>query len=412
MGRKNIRDFECLRSVMQRMYTYGFYTREDFIQKGVVGSPKAYDNIVRQLRDLYCADIDESSVLKEDTQGRGRYKCYKFNRSYFESAGDKLAAAYGLFAISEGGIVDILRCLSLSSTKKGTTVSDVAKDSTDVEGADRTATISRRMSDLRSYGYIHGEKRINRLNDILKNIPNEQLVRLYYLSSFYAGAGYPRIPAVFIRNAIKRQIAYRDLPRPTDAFLFRDNACGNVFDEPVVYQLLLCCMNQNQVEARLHKVKKILKPVYLKIDTKLGRWYLFAMCDDSPTVIRVSNISKVKALKEKFDYIQALSAIDGCFKNSYVSGEKAAAPTRVEAELNFTESAMRTQFEREILIGSIEHRGEKEVYCADVNDPKEVKPFLRSYGAYLNILPGEGHSLDTDIQNEYERMLGNYGTVQ
>lgn len=412
MGRKNIRNFDCIRGVIEKMYTYGFYTREEFIQKGIVGSPRAYDDIVRQLRDLYCMEIDDdATALKEDTEGRGRYKCYKFNRDYFESAGEQLSAAYGLFAISDSAIADTIRCMSLAASPNGTSVSDVARISVDEEGTDHTPTISRRMSDLRNAGYIKTEKRENHLNNILKGLSDERLIGLYYLSSFFAGAGYPRVAAVFLRDALRRHIAFKQLPQPTEAFLFRDNACGNVFDEPIVYELLLSCKNHTEVEVTLHKVRRTLKPVYLKIDTKLGRWYLFAVCDDKPMVSRVSNISKVMTLPNVFDYEQALSLIEESFQKNYISSNTVSMPVHIEAELCFDNPAMRVQFEREMLIGSIECRDEADFYCADVNDPTEVKPFLRSYGAYLKILPSESHSLDLGLRQEYERMLNNYGTV-
>lgn len=72
---------------------------------------------------------------------------------------------------------------------------------------------------------------------------------------------------------------------------------------------------------------------------------------------------------------------------------------------------MRLQFEREMLIGYIEKRGETEYYCADVSDINDIKPFLRSYGAYVKVLPGEQHALNDDLKNEYERMLSQYGII-
>ena len=49
-------------------------------------------------------------------------------------------------------------------------------------------------------------------------------------------------------------------------------------------------------------------------------------------------------------------------------------------------------------------------YSALIRDPIELKPLLRSFYPYLQILPG-AHNLDREIREELERMLERYGTV-
>ena len=415
MGRKNIRDFDCIRDVIEHIYTYGFYTREDFIKNDVVGSPRAYDDIVRQLRDLYFMDINEASALEEDTENRGKYKCYKFRRDYFLGVGDHLAAAYGLHAIKDDVVLDTVRCLSLAVSNQGTVASRIASLYLHKEGESRESSIRRQLKDLVSSRFLTQEGKRFFMTDPFTSLSDDELISLYYFVSFYAGAGYPRMPAVFLRETLRRHIAFRKLPPPVDAFLFRDNACGNVFDEQIVYELLRCCRDKSPVEVTLHGRRTILKPVFLKIDTKLGRWYLFAVRDEVPLVIRVSNIKKVTPCQDKFNYDQAESQINNAFKFSYVASAKepTSKPIHVEAELHFENPLTRLQFEREMLIGRIEQRGGKESYCADVGELSELRPFLRSYGAYIRVLPSEDgqHMLDKELRNEYERMLVAYGTV-
>ena len=45
-----------------------------------------------------------------------------------------------------------------------------------------------------------------------------------------------------------------------------------------------------------------------------------------------------------------------------------------------------------------------EYYEAEVSDPLELRPLLRTYGAYLRILPGE-HTLREDLREHYALML-------
>ena len=68
-----------------------------------------------------------------------------------------------------------------------------------------------------------------------------------------------------------------------------------------------------------------------------------------------------------------------------------------------------------MLLGQIIQRDGVEIYQAQVNDPTELIPFLRSYGGFIRILPGQ-HHLDLQCTQSWQAMLheleGEYGTVQ
>lgn len=413
MERKNIREFSQIRRVLEHIYQYGFYTREDFINTKLVGSPRSYDDIVRQLRDLYFLD-DGPSVLEEAR--RGKYKCYRFKRDYFGETGECLTAPFGLFSIKESSAEKILCCLSLSS--RGVTVAEAvpacwnANDS-DYDGSDCGPTVRRRFASLSEAGYVVKRETRYWLNDMLQELSDRELVRLYYLAVFYAGAGFPRVAAAFLQKSLLRQIIFRGLPEPPQAFLFRDNTYGNLFDEQLVYQLLQCCKDHTEVDLTVLRQSgpKRVQPVALRIDTKLGRWYLLSGQEDGP-VRKVSNIQKVQRTKDCFPYDQVAEQVKTDLQYNYISGKMCDEPVLVEAELCFEDSSLRRQFEREILLGQIEGRDGREYYCVKLNDPVEIKPFLRCYGAFLRIVPSEQHNLDEELQEEYERMLEQYGSLQ
>jgi hypothetical protein len=225
-----------------------------------------------------------------------------------------------------------------------------------------------------------------------------------------------------LRNALKRQFYARGLKVPREAFIFRNNTYRGVLDEHILYKLAKARTEGKLVEVRLpgrrnkesagkeNWVKIV--PAYLKIDLRLGRWYLFALRDGNPAIIRLSSIERVKVLSEGFDIDEACERIDGAFEYSYISKpSEETQPVLVEAELLFGEAPwLKTQFEREIFIGEIIERDGRELYRVMINDTSEVKPFLRSYCGYVRVLPGE-HTLDTEISEEFKRMGELYGTV-
>ena len=233
--RKNNKDFNCIRKVAEHISTYGFYSREDYIKNKIIGSPRAYDDIIRQLHDLYFFyDNENSSALIKDVKNRGKYRSYKFRRYYFERADVQLAALFGLCSVEN---VDyIVKCLSEASLPTGTNVTailDLYDEDDDSEAPDISRTLRRRMDHMITKGILikeHKKYKFNR-NTGLQNITDEQLLQLYYLSSFYSGMGYPRVAAIFLRKSILRMLCYRGINIPPEPFIFREYTCANLFDE-------------------------------------------------------------------------------------------------------------------------------------------------------------------------------------
>ena len=204
----------------------------------------------------------------------------------------------------------------------------------------------------------------------------------------------------------------RGLKEPPEAFLFRDSTCAGILDEQVVMTLLDCCLCSSIISAKIKGVSHTLKPLKLRIDTKYGRWYLIALSESTPLIIRVSNITDVNELEEKFDRVKAEEIACDKLKYCLLSNPETVSPVTISAELRFPNRYTREQFEREMLIGEITKGESNEFYTAKVTDTSELKPFLRSYAGYLRILPSEEHTLREEILSEYEEMLKNYESVQ
>lgn len=280
------------------------------------------------------------------------------------------------------------------------------------DAGDCTSTVSRRLRNLQNAGVLSLRSKRYLLSDScgLQYMSDKELLQIYYLAAFFALAGRPRIPAAYVRNAIRRQLRFRGMDTPPEAFLIRDNACGNLLDEQLVYRIAACCRMSRKVRLRLRGRELDVEPVSFRVDKRFGRWYLMARRDGLPLLIRVSNIERVTMLGETFNGEQAQNMIRRAFCGGGVSGNR-NNPVSVEAELCFDNANIRRQFEREIVLGRIERRGEREFYIAKVNDATELRPLLRAYGPWVRVLPGEGHRLDAELRAEYERMLHKYGDI-
>ena len=417
MKRKNSRAFAPLRRVVEHMYTYGFFAREDYVRAGLV-SARTYDDILRQLRDLYLLDDTDPAQAAITVTVDGKFRRYRFRRDYFAGQSRMLEAVFGLHSVSESAAALTIACLALGSRPDGVSVTEAARtvelNGASEDGQDCTSTVSRRLSSLAKAGYVRREGRRYVRACPLDGLSDEDLTRLWYLASFAAGGGYPRVAAAFLRDAIRRHLLLRGVPQPAEAFLFRDSPCGNMLDEQLVLRLRRCCSRFRKAVVREGGRESVALPVALRIDRRYGRWYLLAVRDGVPAVLRISRIDEVTELEESFSPDEARKQVEEAFRYNYISSHRTARPVRVEAELFFGEDEkdIRQQFLREIVFGGIEQRQGRTYYCAEVNDPRELLPLLRAYGPWLRILPGEGHSLDRELREEYERMLQRYGPVQ
>ncbi len=421
MGRQAIRELTQLRRLLEHMYTYGFFSREEYLERGFSGSGRSYDNMVRLIRDLYYLDDETQQDPAVEVLSDGRYRRYRYRRDYFAGQSECLRAVYGLHGTGDAGAISrLLYCLSLAAGRKGGAsereVAQLINESGfgGEDGKSCDSTVHRKLDALRKAGYLEkkGKKNLPRRRIAPETLSDDELILLYYLASFFADAGYPRVAAAFARDALRRQLLFRGLDTPPEAFLFRDNACGNMLDEELVHLLLDCCRKHTKATLiRNDQTTTVVAPVCLRSDTRHGRWYILGVQDNAAAIIRVSAIREVRPLRETFDYAAAKRIVDDAFRHRMLSGAPAGRRVRVTAELRFDNERLRQQFARELLVGRIEQRDGKEYYCAEVDDPLELRPFLRAYGPWLHVLPSGEDNTAGELLAEYERTLRHYGTV-
>lgn len=407
------RDFTDLRMIMGKIYTYALYSRERFIKEGIVPRERTYNTLIRMIRDMYRSDIDENSPFRENRDGMGRYKCYQLTRNYFTGETDIVTAVFGLFPLKDEQIRDYFFCLAFaySNKNKGFRTKQAASKMEEIgsDASDKEPTISRCLRRLFHAGYLKKENSLYTIPDTLEKLDDNELISLYYLASFFAGAGYPRVAGTFLRDTIACHIVYRGLHEPEQAFLFHENACSNIYDEPIVYQLLDCCRKHEEawIETSGRHIQRVrITPVCLRCDTRLGRWYLFAKNNEKSYIMRVSKIRSVTPIGSKNKNISLRADTD--IDNSYIAVKQKGGPFRIEAELFFKHRYTRDSFAREIIVGEIISEGQKEVYRAEVNDLTDIKPLLRAYGANLKI---KSPTLRNELTQEYERILKKHGAI-
>ncbi|HCT90046.1 MAG TPA: hypothetical protein DF613_01490 [Lachnospiraceae bacterium] len=404
MARELIRDYNRIRPVLEHIYTYGFFSREDFERQGVM-KKSGYDKELQRLLSIL-----PPYILLSKQDGKRRY--FYIRRDYFTNRTPWLTASYFLHSVKTERI-----CLSLLVlTQLPSTQAQLCLRAEQLPGLPDTGILStlwrqlRRMEDL---GYI--EKRRRQYQpplDPLSGLDRGQLTALYQLTALFAYGGFPRTPAEFLRRSIQREFFIRGWLPPGDAFLFRDNCCRSVFDEQLVCQLAKACQNHQLVKLTKDNRTFQAAPLYVQLDPRMGRWYLVCVDTEAGQALRIRLrlIDQCTVRKETFQAAPYQKIAQDRLSNTYLSTAD-RSPVRVEVQLLLSaDSFLFQQFQREIFVGEVVQRKAGLFYCATVRDPLELKPLLRSYYPYLRICPGQ-HTLDQEIREELKRMLKHYGTL-
>ena len=414
MGQSSIGQYDTIRFLLENIYTFGMYSREEFSKISI--GKNNYDKLLQLFRQIF-----PENVL--DARMDGNRKILRFRHDSFQNDSDHLVASFAAHTIKDSLLVHMAVLLSKFSIKSEVSEKEIGLEIEMLPGndaADKRSTLYRQRRAMMNFGYLTScEKGRGKVKlHTFSGYDNETLKRLYIFADFCAGASPLRVAPILLRNTIRRALKIRGIRPPETAFLFRNNICRNIFDEALVYTLLYACKHQKNVELDTDSRKFRVSPAFLRFDTRSGRWYLFALSTVTPTIIRLSRIKHARVLSQTlFDPHAVQGAVNDCFACCNISsGQGEHGPVLVEAELHFQrEPGQRRQFEREMLLGQIIQRDGVEIYQAQVNDPTELIPFLRSYGGFIRILPGQ-HHLDLQCTQSWQAMLheleGEYGTVQ
>ena len=279
-------------------------------------------------------------------------------------------------ALEWKGNETILKDLAISASRASTmtySLDDTASPS----------TLRRRLDELAEIGYIEKKKSKHYTVHIspLHRLTDDDLTALYRYVKFCGNITYPRIPARYLLRSIEREYLRRGLAlTQTSYFRFLNSPNHNVMDEDLAYTLLKLIKDRKKALLTVQRGKSeqthLVIPVCLRIDRRLGRWYLLTM-EGQPTIRRLTRLQDVtpggKCTSE--EWTQAQAAVTAVFARSRFSGYyPEEGPTVLRMELKFENPGMERQFLRELSGGSVQAEGERRIYHDLINDPIELVP--------------------------------------
>ncbi len=375
----SVKQYQMIRRYLSLIYLYGFFSREDF-QDLLPESAASYDACISLIKDIY-PEMHE-----------GRYadsrKYLAVNRKDQQGDLDRLSNTFFLCSLADEELVNVLELLEEANCapRNKNELANLFDE------RQSKSTVRRRLDELIDFGYLRQEKKkVAPTENRLRTLSEEELGQLCRYVRFCGNVTFPRVPARFLLRSIEREYLRRgtELPR-RQLFQFLHSPDHDVMEEDLIFTLARAIREKRQVTVRMggryDPEPRTVMPFRLRVDRRLGRWYLLSM-EAQPTIRRLSRLKSVElgAPMDAAVWTALREEVDACFRYSRFSGQiPENGPETVRVKLHFGEkSGLRNQFAREMRGGSIEQTPEGEIFVDTLNDPVELIPLLRSYSPWL-----------------------------
>lgn len=148
MGQGNIREYATIRALLEHLYTYGMYSREEFVQIGI--GKNNYDKLLQLLRQIVPVGALEAHL-------EGGRKILRLARNPFANDSDTLIASFSLHGAKDSLLAHMAVLLSLCSKHTPVEERAVAVAFELLPGnseADKTTTLRRQRKALIHFGYL------------------------------------------------------------------------------------------------------------------------------------------------------------------------------------------------------------------------------------------------------------------
>ncbi len=376
----SVKQYQMIRRYLSLIYLYGFFSREDF-QELLPDSSASYDACISLIKDIY-PEMHEGRYTE-----KRKYLAVSKNAQSEDL--DRLCNTFFLCSLPNEELANLLELLDEVSAEPRNK-NELANL---FDERQSKSTVRRRIDELISVGYLEQteKKKVQSRGNHLEWLSDEELWQLYCYVRFCGNVTYPRAPARILLRSLEREYLRRGKALPSrQLFQFLHSPNHNVMEEDLVYTLLQAIREKREVVMKLgrgaDKISRAILPFRLRIDRRLGRWYLLSM-EEQPTIRRLSKIQSLE-LGNQVDpklwesrRLQVDAAFQHCRFSSHMPEN---GPSTVRMKLCFGEmNGLRRQCVRELRGGEILQDGEEEIFADTINDPIELIPLLRSYSPWL-----------------------------
>ena len=413
-----IRDYENIRDILRDIYTYGCYSREDFVDKGISG--RKYDNEQRRIH----AYLPEHFIQKRRENKKVIQYC-KYNM--MDSANNYLAETFRNKSFTALDILSHFFVMQLLNQNEKLTLSELLNQMpVNQEVVFTKDNLRIKLEEMQHNGLIKSEKHGGRVfyslvEDLWKDFSVEELLEIYSLLEFMKNVHPLEMPYYFLQRRLKLYLlCEREVVLKQDeTMLFRHNHFLNSLDNDILLEIMSAIYAHQKVIVSTRNKEELLKfeviPIKVVHDSIYARQYLvsYNVSEQDVSVFRLDRIESVKIgnLADEELCQKALEACDreqACWSISGMEKEL----TEVKVEFVFDEERepyILKRIQQEGHGGVVERLDKgRYLYGISVRDPKEMIPWIRSFGERAKVLSSGTFEIESLIAEEFKKAVEKY----
>ena len=415
-----IRDYENIRDILRRMYIYGCFTRDDYIEMGYGG--RKYDNEQRRI-NAYLPD----KFIRKRREGKKVIQYCKYNLD--DKIGNYLAETYRNKSFTLLDIMAYFFVLQVLNDQRELTLPELLEalpvGSDKVEFTKDNLRV--KLDELVKTGLILSRKEGKNVfyrigDDILEDLSDEELQNIYIFLDFLRNTAPLDVPYYFLQKKIKLYLlSERNIEvQEVDIFKFRQNHLFNSLDNEV---LLLCLQAiQQKIKISIERINNILindaLPIKVIHDSTYGRQYLlfFNTTSNEVNIARIDQIKKITLVKQMTDSEARIVEDNINFdSNSWCTSSRQDGDQEIVILFRFdevNEAFILNRIKREGHDGVLRRiAANKYEYRKMVSDPNEMIPWVRSFGERATVITSGTAMTEKLLKEDWEKAVAKYESI-
>ncbi len=429
-NRDFVGNYEKLRSVLRDIFIYGCFSRTDFEYRGI--SSRKYDNEKRKILGF----LDNSNITE---QIENKKKYVRMSSNMFNTTTNYLIDSFRTKSFTNLDIELYLKIMQLLSCHPGGL--DENKISAMIENYNSEMpqerynhnTVYRKLTELCGIGILKSTYKGKNLyyavaDDILKHLSDSELRNLAQAVKFYKNTFYPCTPGYYLSDTLKQymQIEQSCNEVQADMFMFKHCHFQHVLDDEAVWQLIIAVNKASLIRFEYRKFDSIewivnqdVIPHKIIIDELYGRRFLCAFKETNliPIIFRIDRMRFIKETGTKPAELDLDTIYDEHMQFCWCASPLKRDLGLFKVELIFTftpenEPYMVKRIKDGGKWGELRKLGDcRYLYAIDVTDPREMKPWIRTFMGFVEVIKSDRHQLREEFLKELEVWAQNYEAI-
>ncbi len=422
-----IKHYDNIRCILRDIFLYGCFSREDLENKSLVSSRKvSYE--IRRIQQYI-----ENEFIKSDWEGRNKLLSLSYDS--ISNTQNFLVSTYKSKSFTKTDLVlHFYLLMVLNKVDKPMTFLEIEEFLIE-EGLISydnisSKTVQRKINELTNsleilkYEKKGRSKAYSISEDILQELDNDEVKKLFSLVSLYKNVLFPTISGYYCEETLKDYMVYeRGINEDyNDCFQYKNLHFHPLIDEEILWKFMKAINSRNLIShntskaGRRIKSREVINPFKLRYDVNCGRFYLMSFNENGRCVSsRLDRVEEVTTHNETYDPKEFEQKYNDSMKYSWssvpcnnIDGYDILRIKVIIDEAN--QKYILEKIKSELGECTIDKIDKGEYFIEKlVNDCWEMIPWLRSYCGYIKIISPKW--LDQRLKDDWKEMLNNYGVI-